>query len=189
MREFVLISKGATEPFHLRSLPNSGRMDVVCNCVRSVFWLSFEIRKDSIFHVFLYGKPKPPVYIRFEGRRMKRISPDERNIAIIIRKALENLQEYEVESTPGVFVSRKDFKDFLEDYNGRNIYVLRENGKKFDTVKIEKDPVFIIGDHKGFMPEHEKILEGFPGISLGGKRYLSSHCIVIVNYLLDMMGF
>lgn len=185
MREFVLISHGVTEPFALNSLPNAGRMDIVSNAVRSAFWLSFQIRKDVVFHLFLYGKPNPWIYIRFEGKKLKKASPDERNLAILIRKAIERVKDKEIESTPGVFVSREGFKDFLEKYKERNIYVLDEKGENINNIEMKKDPVFVLGDNLGIPLECQDLLLNFPKISLGPVSYLTSECITIVNYILD----
>ncbi|RLJ06038.1 MAG: tRNA (pseudouridine(54)-N(1))-methyltransferase TrmY [Candidatus Aenigmatarchaeota archaeon] len=185
MREFVLISHGITEPFALNSLPNAGRMDIVSNAVRSAFWLSFQIRKDVVFHLFLYGKPNPWIYIRFEGKKLKKASPDERNLAILIRKAIERINDRETESTPGVFVSRKGLKDFFEKHKEKNIYVLDENGKNISNIEMKKDPVFVLGDNLGIPSEYQDLLLNFPKISLSPVSYLASECITIVNYLLD----
>lgn len=185
MREFVLLSHGVTKVFPLNSLPNAGRMDIVCNSIRSALWISFGIRKDVVFHVFLYGEPHPELHIKFVGEKLRKASPDERNLAILIRKAIERFQKKEIQSTPGVFISSESFSEFLGGYRSRNIYVMDEKGMNIQNIKIKENPVFVLGDNLDIPEKYKSLLSDYPKISLGNISYLASECITILNYLLD----
>jgi len=193
MRHFVIkFRKAPTDPtlINLKDLPGSGRIDVISRVVNSAFWLSWNIRKDVNLHIILAGPPNPPVYIRFEGERMKKVSPDERNIACFIKKALENvIDNEELEFNPGIFVSKKDLDSVLEKLSKEKIpfYLLEESGVSINSIKLVDNAVFILGDHQGFSKSDLQIIEKFRPIkvSLGKISYTTSHCIVILNYLLD----
>ena len=179
MRQFIVIFQNPLpDKINLKDLPGSGRLDMVGRIVNSAFWLSHDIRRNVKLHLIW-----PNIYIRFEGNRMRKVSPDERNIAIFIKKAKENLRNYEYEFHPGIFVGKKTLKEVLDSLNDK-IYLLTEDGKE---IKFSEG-AFILGDHKGFKNEDLKIIEKYnpTKISLGRKSYLTSHCIVIVNYLLDL---
>ncbi|HEC75809.1 MAG TPA: tRNA (pseudouridine(54)-N(1))-methyltransferase TrmY [Thermoplasmatales archaeon] len=189
-RHFYLKSHAVTHPnINMNDLPGSaGRIDIVARCINSAFWLSYGIRKDVVFHTILHGEPSPPVYIRIEGDKLRKVSPDERNIAIFIKKAIERMKEnMEVESTPGIFVSKKSFNELLEENKDKDFYLLDEKGEEIDNVKIGRKPFFLIGDNMDFEEEEKEIIYkyGAKSVSLGKKSYLSSHCITILNWLMD----
>ncbi len=189
-RNFYVKSHAITTPkINLKDLPGSaGRLDVLARCINSAFWLSYGIRKNVIFHTILYGKPNPPVYIRIEGNKLRKMSPDERNIAIFIKKALERMvDDREIESTPGVFVSKKSFFELLEENKDKDFYLLAEEGKHIKEVEISKKPFFFLGDYKDLEESEKNLLYEYGAIpiSLGKKSYLSSHCIAIINWILD----
>jgi len=189
-RHFYLKSHARTSPeINLKDLPGSaGRMDVVARCINSAFWLSHDIRRNVVFHTILHGEPSPPVYIRIEGDKLRKVSPDERNIAIFIKKAIERLKEdMEIESTPGIFVSRKNFEQLLEENKNKEFYLLDEEGEDIENVKIEGEPFFFLGDHMEMEEEEKEMLYKYGArvISIGKKSYLSSHCIAIINWWMD----
>ena len=189
-RHFYLKSHAKTSPeINLKDLPgSSGRMDVVARCINAAFWLSHDIRRDVVFHTILHGEPSPPVYIRIEGDKLRKVSPDERNIAIFIKKALERLKEgMEIESTPCIFVSRKNFEQLLEENKDKEFYLLDEEGEDIENVEIKDEPFFFLGDYVDMEEEEKNMLYkyGAKAVSIGRKSYLSSHCITIINWWMD----
>jgi len=193
-RHFYVKSHAITTPkINLKDLPGSaGRMDVLARCINSAFWLSYGIRRNVIFHTILHGEPNPPVYIRMEGKKLRKVSPDERSIAIFIKKALERMKEgMEVESTPGIFVSKKSFEELLEENKDKDFYLLDEKGKDIESIEISNKPFFFLGDYKDLEEGEKEILfkYGATPISIGKKSYLSSHCIAIINWILDKRNF
>jgi tRNA (pseudouridine54-N1)-methyltransferase len=190
-RDFYVKSNAFTFPqINFKDLPGStGRLDIIARCVNTSFWLSYGIRKNVTFHTILHGVPSPPVYIRFEGDKLKKVTPDERNIAMFIQKSLERMQDgREIESTPGVFVSKKDFKSILEDNRDKDIYFLEETGEHIKTIKISDTPFFVLGDNKDLQDSEKNILHtyGAQPVSIGLQPYLSSHCITVLNWLMDV---
>ncbi|ABR56253.1 tRNA (pseudouridine(54)-N(1))-methyltransferase TrmY [Methanococcus aeolicus] len=199
MIEFIFkANKSITNgEINLKDLPgSSGRMDLVCRCVSSAFFLSHDLRRDTIFYSVHYGAPNPPVAIKFVGSELKRVSPDERSIALFIKKALDKspMQLWK-ESTSGIYIAKKEFKDIiLEKKNeGKEIYYLHKDGEDIENIfnkennAENKNIVFILGDHIGIGEEDEKFLEdiGALKVSLSPLELHANHCITIVHNALD----
>ncbi len=187
-RHFYVKSHAKTSPnINLKDLPGSaGRLDVLARCINSSFWLSYGIRKNVVFHTILHGEPNAPVYIRMEGDKLRKVAPDERSIAIFIGKALKKFEGEEIESTPGIFVSRKNFVELIEENKDKNFYLLDEEGEDIENVEI-KNPFFILGDNLDLTDEEKEFLARHKAkrISIGKNSYLSSHCITILNWWMD----
>ena len=90
MRRFVLLAhKAPVAPdFTLNDLPGSaGRIDVLCRAIGAAFFLSHDLRKDVEVDILLQDQ----VQIRLVGEKLKRLNPDERSTAALIKHALEKL--------------------------------------------------------------------------------------------------
>ncbi|MFP4232751.1 MAG: tRNA (pseudouridine(54)-N(1))-methyltransferase TrmY [Candidatus Aenigmatarchaeota archaeon] len=193
MREFIMYSrKGVTSPdFTLKDLPGSGgRMDLNARCVISALWLSRDLRRDSRIVFSLNGPDDSPLAMAFDGKDLERVTPDERNIGIWIKKALKRKEEVgedwkEVHS--GIYLSKKSFQDLMRDRKDRNLYVLHESGEDIRSSEIKEDPVFVLGDHIGLPKKEEGFVERFSAdkISLGPESYFSTQSIVLVQNELD----
>ncbi|HIQ32459.1 MAG TPA: tRNA (pseudouridine(54)-N(1))-methyltransferase TrmY [Methanothermococcus okinawensis] len=205
MREFILKANKAitSGDINLKDLPGScGRLDLVCRCVSSAFFLSHDIRRDTVFYSVHYGKPNPPVALKFVGSQLKRVSPDERSIAIFIKKALsrEHGPQWR-ESTPGIYHAKKDFREIVLEKvrEGRNVYLLHLKGKPIEEVINEETYpeirergfVFILGDHIGLGEEDERFLRdlGVERISLSPLELHANQCIDIVHNVLDKLEY
>ncbi|MGQ9513990.1 MAG: hypothetical protein ACUVTL_02920 [Thermoproteota archaeon] len=186
MREFILLSRqGTTDPyFDVSNLRRVG-LDTVVRCISAAFCVSGHIRNDVIFNIFLCGSPSPPIHLRIDGSRLRSLDPSESGIGLVISKALRSLREGP--PVPGISANKKSFETFLREYClGRKMYVLEEGGMDIDRVDLF-DAIFILGDKVGLPRKEELYLMrlGAKKLSLGTNRYFSSHCIVILNYVLD----
>lgn len=170
----MLKSNAVTGDFSLNDLPGAGRMDVVCRCITSALWLSDQLRKDTIFHALLEGKPNPPKLLTFNPLKLRRLYPDERNVAAHIKHALQN------KKLPGIYVFTKSFEEFLKEQD-KQIFFLDASGKNIRKVEFEEDVLFVLGDHKGL---REQDIKG-EKISVGKKIYLASQVISIIQNELD----
>ncbi len=190
MRVFVLQAhKASTSPFSLNDLPGSGgRMDIVARFVSSALFVSHGIRKDVIVYIILNGPEDPPKTVRFEARKLKYVSPDERNVASHIRNALLRFRDNgEIETSPGVFISRKGFEDVLRELkNSFRIYWLDEGGRDVEECGLSEG-AFVLSDHLNFSEDEVKILKKYADerISLGRISLHADHCVTIIHYLLD----
>jgi tRNA (pseudouridine54-N1)-methyltransferase len=187
MKQFILYaSKAVTTPdFLLNDLPGSGgRMDLVARCICNALWISHDLRRDSCIHVVACGDPSPPIVLSFYGGRLRDVSPDERNIASWIKKALALKRK-----NPGIRIRKLSFRELAQQLasEGNSFYLLHEHGRDIARVTIRENPVFILGDHIGLPVEEERFLEHYEHekLSLGPVSYLASQCISVVHYELD----
>jgi len=187
MKQFILYtSKAVTSPdFSLDDLPGSGgRMDLVARCISNALWISHDLRRDSCIHVVACGSPNPPVVISFYGDRLRDVSPDERNIAAWIKKALAKKRK-----NPGIIMRKLSFQQLVEELasDGNFFYILHEQGRDISEVKLKVDSVFVLGDHIGLPEKEEKFVAQFEHdkLSLGTTSYLASQCITVLHYELD----
>jgi tRNA (pseudouridine54-N1)-methyltransferase len=182
--------------FSLKDLPSSGkRMDIVARCIISALWLSYKLRQDTRIFVVLNGAPEPPKTVLFSPE-IKRVSPDERSIALWIKKALDKhagrRDKEWVTLSNGIKISGRSFQDIIKDLEaeGCSFYVLSEKGEDIEDVEIGENPVFVLGDHEGIPKNDEAfVLRRGKRISLGRKiSYLASSCIAVVNWICDRRG-
>lgn len=194
MREFLVYSrKGSTSPdFTLKDLPGSGgRMDLNARCVISALWVSRTMRRDTRIIISLNGLPDPPLAIAFDGKELKRVSPDERNISIWIKKALKKTGEIEgkewLETHEGIYLSKKSFQDLIKDNKDRSFYILHEEGKDIRGVEIAENPFFVLGDHVELPKKEEEFVQRYSSekLSLGPESYFTSQSITLVHNKID----
>ena len=191
MRTFVIVGhKAVTSPkFSLNDLPGgAGRMDIVARCINASLFLSHDLRRDVDTYAVLLGEPRPPVTVRFDGEKVRYLSPDERSAAALIKKALEKGAPAtgEEESTPGVYISKRSFEDVINGLD--KVIYLHEEGEDIGKVELKGDEAYVLSDHQNLTPEEEAVLEkkGAKRVSLGKKLYHADHCIVIVNHEIDL---
>ena len=195
MREFILLArKAVTEPFRLNDLPGAGRMDLVTRCISNAIFISEAIRKDVIIYVVLNGPPEPPKTISFDTRYLRRVSPDERNIAshinISLSKGIGLDLEESIKTEPGIVISKVSFerlvREKLED--GYQLIYLTQKGSDIRKFNFSRKVCFVLGDHRGIPKVTEKFLKklGVIKLNVGPLEYLSSQCITIVHNILDV---
>jgi tRNA (pseudouridine54-N1)-methyltransferase len=195
MRQFVVIGHDAptTPEFSLDDLAGAaGRLDVLCRCVTSAFFLSHAIREDVRVHLVLADT----YTVSFEGTELRRLNPDERSTAALVRNALEEREEaighVPVETSPGVSLTRRGFEATLDDVarNG-TVVQLHEDGNPVVDVKPPVDPVFVLSDHHDFTAEETAHVESHAGdrLSLGPEPLHADHAITVTHNYLDTDGF
>jgi len=195
MRQFVIIGHDAptTPEFSLDDLAGgAGRLDVLCRCVTSAFFLSHAIREDVRVHAVLSDE----YTVSFEGSDLRRLNPDERSTAALIRNALDEREEaighIPVETSPGVSLTRRGFEGTLEDVARRGTVVqLHEDGDPVVDVEPPSDPVFVLSDHGDFRDWEADLLadRAERRVSLGPERLHADHAVTVAHNYLDTEGF
>ncbi|WP_254545783.1 tRNA (pseudouridine(54)-N(1))-methyltransferase TrmY [Halomarina pelagica] len=195
MRQFIVVGHDApTGPdFSLDDLAGgAGRLDVLCRCVNATFFLSHAIREDARCRLVL----RDEFTLRFEGSELRRLNPDERSTAALVRKALERRDEaighVEAETSPGVYLSRKGFEATLDDAAREGTVVeLHEEGDPVVDVDPPEDPVFVLSDHRDFAEGEAALLAETAAarVRLGPKRLHADHAITVAHNYLDTEGY
>ncbi len=191
MRIFVVLGhRAATGPdFSLNDLPGSaGRLDILCRCVNTSFFLSHDLRRDTELYLILQDE----VTLRFVGSGLRHLNPDERSTAALIQKALAakgRLRgDEEVESTPGILVTRQGLRKTLKEVQSRvkQLFLLHEEGLPLRKTELVPDVGFILSDHLEFSPREMELMHDLPQLSLGPKALHADHCIIIAHNELDL---
>lgn len=195
MHQFIVIGHNApTDPgFSLDDLAGgAGRLDILCRCVTSAFFLSHAVREDVRCLLVLGDE----LTLRFEGRDLRRLNPDERSTAALVRRALEQKAEavghQEVETTPGVHLSRRDLEATLRAAADEGTVVqLHEDGTPVVDVDPPADPVFVLSDHRDFSGAERDLLAAVAGerVRLGPERLHADHAVTVAHNYLDTAGF
>lgn len=197
MREFIYFSNKArtTGNFDIHNLMNAGRMDIVCHVIINAFFLSHKLREDTKLHLVFNGPPDAPKHILLfpMGRKsIGNIQISKKDVANLIKKMLFKYkpgQNTIVEE--GFEVEKKSLFKLLDEMiaEGKTIYVLDDKGEDIRKIKIENNPIFLLGDASGFnKKELNKLKTKVKSISVGDKTYFASQVVTIVNHELDRRG-
>jgi tRNA (pseudouridine54-N1)-methyltransferase len=193
MRQFVVLGHDAptTPDFSLDDLAGAaGRLDVLCRCVNSAFFLSHAIREDVRAHLVL----SDAFTVTFQGADIRRLNPDERSTAALIRTALERREDaighQPVESSPGVSIRRRGFEATLDALDG-SLLQLHEDGTPVVDYESPTDPVFVLSDHHDFTAEETDLLtdRADARLRLGPQALHADHAITVAHNYLDTEGF
>ncbi len=181
-REFILFSRLGRTSSDWASLHDSGRLDVIVECVVAGLFLSHGIRRDTVFQAVLNGPPTPPVLITVDGSRLYDVRTDQETWTTILRRTLSGKPH------PGITMAKRSFEQLVKAKAETNhsVYILEEDGSDIRDEAIASSPVFVLGDHVGLPRNAERFaLRYGEKISLGKTPYLAATCISIINYVLD----
>lgn len=193
MRQFIVLGHDApvASDFALSDLAGgAGRLDVLCRCVNSAFFLSHDLREDVRVHLVLQDE----FTVTFEGCDLRRLNPDERSTAALVRNALEEREEaighIPVETSPGISLRRMGFADLLDDIDG-TVVQLHEDGDSIVEVDAPSDPVFVLSDHHDFEEWEADVLVDHSDlrVRLGPERLHADHAITVAQHYLDTDGY
>ena len=192
MRRFVVLGHEAPlDPdLSLSDLPGAGRLDVLCRCVTSGLLTSHGVREDATVSLVL----RDEYTVRFEGREVRRLNPDERSTAARIRDALAAkdgaIGAMEADASPGVSVGRRGLAATLDRLDG-TVIELHEDGEPVVDVDPPADPVFVLSDHREFTAAEADLLadRADARVSLGPERLHADQAITVAHNWLDTEGF
>ncbi len=161
------------------------RLDVLCRVVRDTLLTSNGIRQDTTLLATLNGPPSPPKQLEFKGSEIRRLHPDERSIAGLIRSTLKGRENSGISCW-----EQRGFKDSLEMTHFSKLFYLHETGKDIHNIPIanfQDTCMFVLGDQLGLNDEDEHLLGTYNPItiSLGPISLLSSQCVTIIHNELD----
>jgi tRNA (pseudouridine54-N1)-methyltransferase len=164
--------------FSLNDLPGgAGRLDVLCRCINSAFFLSHDLRRNVTCSCTLLGPPDPPKTVLFCGEDLRYLNPDERSAASLFNKALSiPCGDTFRESTKGVFVRRGGLDRLLREHP---YALLAEDGTDIRTLSTLPDG-YLLSDHQNFTEEEIHLTRNLPRISVGPRSLHADHTITLV---------
>lgn len=160
----------------------AGRIDVLCRCVNASLFLSHELRRDVECNLVFLGQPSPPKTVKFSGRTIRSLNPDERSAAALIKKALllPSGSEFR-DAASGVSVRKSGVERLLQE---GSYGVLDEHG--VDIRKVEQIPQsFLLSDHMNFTLGEESLISDRPKYSVGPAILHADHAITVLLNELD----
>ena len=185
MKQFIVIGHLARTDgdFSLSDMPGgAGRIDVLCRCVNSSFFLSHDLRRDTECYLVLLGEPDPQKTILFRGDSLRYLSPDERSAGSLIKKALALPCDEEFrESTPGVYVRRGGLEELLKEFTP----VLLDEGGADIRDREELPSAYLLSDHHNFSESENAITQHLPRVSVGPTVLHADHTITVVLNEMD----
>jgi tRNA (pseudouridine54-N1)-methyltransferase len=189
MREFIYYSKNAVTAGNLikDNLMKAGRMDIVCNVIIAILFISNKMREDIKLHLIFDGGPNNPRHLVFESNEEMPIS--KKDVAGLIKRMLYKSPDKEglKEIFPGASIEKKSFEKLVKelDKEGKDALLLDRKGIDIREANLNKNPVFIIGDHEGFPKDKKKFLKKIDKISVGPKVLFASQVITLIHNELD----
>lgn len=189
MRRFILLAHTAVSApgFKLDGMHSTGgRLDVVARCVPAALLVSHGVRADSELVTLHLGPPTPPKALRFRGRDLRSLSPDERSVAGILEKALGARTTGPVwqPGAPGVDVAVMPLDELLGE---GPLVVLDEAGVDVASAALPADATFVIGDHLGFTDDERALFQkrGALRVSVGPISLHADQAIIVLQNTLD----
>ncbi len=201
MRRFVVIGRtaSASPDFSLVDLAGtSGRLDVLVRCVRAALLVSHGARRDAMIYLVLLGGPRAPRIVRIDGSVSQWLRPEERRLATIVQRALE-----ERERASSALAARQDGA-FLVLRNGVAVadggldvvlaelppqmarVVLDVGGEDVRTAPLPSGELAIfVGDHLGLDAAARAAIGPARAVSLGPIGVQAEDAIALVHNELD----
>lgn len=193
MRQFIVLSHELFSDVSVRldNLPGAGRLDLLCRCVTSALLCSHDIREDVRVNLVVDG-----YVIRFEGSELRRLNPDERSTAALIRDALAAREKaigaMPATSSPGVSIRRGDLESVIDGLNASATLVeLHAEGTPIVDTEPPESPVFVLSDHRQFGAAEASLLadEADRRLSLGPIALHADQAITVAHNYLDTDGY
>lgn len=162
VRNFAIVGQKAssTEEFILDDLPGtSGRLDVLVRCLRAALLSSHGIRRGVVVYLVLLGGPLAPRVVRVDGAAVVFLRPDERSLAVRLKKVLASRDDGPLAGAPypwvtvrpGFAVARGGFERVIDDVDGATPWILDEGAPDIREASelASTHGLFVIGDHLG----------------------------------------
>ena len=162
----------------------------LCSCIREVFCLSYAIRKENEFFIFINQNH---LCLKLIGKSLRYLGSDERSQAILLLKALEMEETipYDkwINSTPGIFLKKLINLEFLFSFikeSDNHIFIIDDknfHNKKITDYKINHHDLIILNElKKDYFNQHQN--GNFERVTLPN-HYSLENKILYINYQLD----
>ncbi|HEY3493181.1 MAG TPA: hypothetical protein VGK73_00790 [Polyangiaceae bacterium] len=198
VRRFVVVGQtaSASGEFSTEDLPSSGgRIDVLLRCVRAALLVSHGVRREAVVYLVLRGGARAPRVLRISGKDAQFLRPDERSLALLVKKGLgvptPKRAETFIDVKPGLSVAEGDLECVLADAPGAAAYCLVEDGRDLRDEPLDApDCLFVLGDHLGLDAPTRARLDALPCrvVSVGPVSLHTDDVVTLVGNELDRRG-
>lgn len=153
MTQFLLyvenISKFSKSDINEGKIPPD--VNAICLCIKNVFCLSYSIRKHNIFFIYVINHN---FMIKFEGKTLRYLGPDERSQSLLLMKALNRFDEkiiFEnknnwIQSTPGIFIKKlrsdQNIINVFKSLNNKMIFFFNDDYLYPDNIGTIPDKLY-----------------------------------------------
>ncbi|MFB6187225.1 MAG: tRNA (pseudouridine(54)-N(1))-methyltransferase TrmY [Halobacteriaceae archaeon] len=190
MRHFIVIGHDVPldGEFSLDDIAGeAGRLDVLCRCVSAAVFLSHDIRDNVQVWLILQNS----VTIHIDSENLKYMHPDERNIAALLRDALQAKSDaighQEVTSSPGIHVSKRGLEPILSSLPAdQPVVQLHHEGTPLPEWH-HQTPIVVVSDHKDFTNTEQSILQSHRDekLSVSPQTLHANHAITVMQNYID----
>lgn len=188
MRSFVLAAHDVPvdEGFSLDALPSHGRMDLVARFLSASLLTSHGVRSTAEARLVLGNE----LVVRVDGGEVEGLNPDERSVAGVLRKAVEEAGYREHEVQTGVYVAPGDLGDAVDDAGGTVVW-MQEDGEAAAEVEPPEDATMVFSDHLDFTEEDVEVLDQRADVqlSLAPTALHADHAAAAAQVWLDTGGY
>ena len=195
----------------------AGRLDVLCRCVTAGLLFSHGVREDARVHLVVGDSESggggdghgdgaddergdqgdgQAWTVTVDGARVRRLNPDERSTAALLRGALADREEaighLPAEPSPGVEIRRFGLETTLDELVGdATVVELHEDGEPVVDVTPPDEVAFVLSDHRDFTDAEAALLadRADARVRLGPERLHADQAIVVAHNWLDTEGF
>lgn len=125
--------------------PHTSKFDLIANCLNAAFYLSHDIRRDTLVFLLLKVKNIGNLCLKLVGRELKRIYPDAYSILGLIRNSIikfknlikirEKVDE-EFQASPGIFVFKNSLSELVSKLNNSGYQILYSSKKGTDVRNV-----------------------------------------------------
>jgi tRNA (pseudouridine54-N1)-methyltransferase len=140
----------------------------------------------------LEGGEGAPRVLRLAGRDVQFLRPDERSLALLVKKALSRAPSSGdssfTELKPGLAVAHGHLDCVLADAPNATTYWLAEEGTDLCAEPLDApDQLFFLGDHQGYTPATRARLEALACrvVSVGPVSLHTDDVVTLVTNALD----
>jgi tRNA (pseudouridine54-N1)-methyltransferase len=190
VRDFVVCAHAVPidGPDSLDDLPGAGRLDLLARCVLSGLLVSHGLREDARVHLVC----RDTVTVRFDGRTLRGLHPDERSTAARIRDALaardEAIGRQPAPVAPGIEVRRGGLETTLDAVDASPVQ-LHADGEPLSG-RPPTEGAFVLSDHRAFTDSDRAILDdrNAAAVSIGPETVHADDAIAVVHNYLDTDG-
>jgi tRNA (pseudouridine54-N1)-methyltransferase len=162
-------------------------------CVRAALLTSHGVRREVAVYLVLGGGDTAPRTVRVTGHDVEFLRPDERSLAVLMKKVLAAANDRGGPSfatvRPGIAVAEGGLAAVLDDLRAARFYVLEEGAP---DIRLERElgapgAAFFIGDHLGFDDVTREALRvaGARALGLGPVSVHAEDAVAVVTNELD----